>query len=148
MFVRPLSFDEHTAFEIRCRAAGMCSSTLCLPEPPGHVFVFEEEEMIKGWIITVPALDRENRGLLCSVWVEPPFRGKGVACELIQSALVWAMENQMDAIELWVRETNRSARRLYLQFGFRETGRMRTPEGSEKDQAVHMIYPIPEPIAA
>ncbi|GGK79022.1 N-acetyltransferase [Sphaerisporangium melleum] len=59
---------------------------------------------------------------LYGMWVEPQFRGAGVAAMLAEDVLAWAREQGSGAVELWVIAGNGPAERLYRRLGFEATG--------------------------
>lgn len=60
--------------------------------------------------------------LLVSMWVEPASRGRGVAAQLVDAVLAWALADGAQALKLQVTVGNDRARRLYERLGFRATG--------------------------
>lgn len=61
--------------------------------------------------------------MIIAMWVEPAFRGTGVADALVTDMLDWARANGFSQVELGVTEGNEAARKLYLRYGFEPTGR-------------------------
>jgi GNAT superfamily N-acetyltransferase len=59
---------------------------------------------------------------LLAMWVGPSARGQGVAAELVEAVAGWAKGTGADRIQLWVTETNDTARRLYERLGFTYNG--------------------------
>jgi GNAT superfamily N-acetyltransferase len=55
---------------------------------------------------------------LVSMWVAPPARGEGIGRRLVAAVIRWARDHNATSIELWVTETNASARGLYESCGF------------------------------
>lgn len=62
--------------------------------------------------------EEKNITKLIGMWVAPEARGKGVADELIEAVLGWAGEQDCEAVELTVYETNTRALGAYLKNGF------------------------------
>lgn len=56
-----------------------------------------------------------------AVWVAPEARGRGVAENLLRSAMAWAKEIGARRAELWVNQGNAGTRSLYRRAGFRPT---------------------------
>lgn len=75
-----------------------------------------------GRPVGITALYRdENRadvGELLQVWVEPAFRGRGVAGELLELILAWARENGFGRVVARVMEGNERALAFYDKHGF------------------------------
>jgi ribosomal protein S18 acetylase RimI-like enzyme len=150
MKVRALSSFEASHFLRTAKGADSPFSPGWVPEKPGRLFVCETGDQPSGWLLALPVLSKPGRGCLSNIWVDPAYRNQGVASSLVQAGIDWAVDHQLDAIELWVREHNTRARRLYYRLGFRETGWMRSSEDPEKDPCVHMLQllPVPATVAA
>jgi len=61
-------------------------------------------------------------GELVSMWVAPPWRGKGVGARLIEEVAGWAASVGFHELRLWVVEGNQVAERSYTKAGFARTG--------------------------
>jgi GNAT superfamily N-acetyltransferase len=61
-------------------------------------------------------------GELVSMWVAPPWRGKGVGARLIEEVAGWAALVGLHELRLWVVEGNHFAERSYARAGFARTG--------------------------
>lgn len=67
---------------------------------------------------------------LIAVWLEPEYRGTGLAERLIRSVIAWAREAGAERITAWVTEINQRARRFYRRLGFIEQPERQTlPSG-------------------
>jgi GNAT superfamily N-acetyltransferase len=55
------------------------------------------------------------------VWVDPVYRGQGVAAAMIASVLAWGRERSTAGAQLWVHDANDTAIRLYVRLGFTMT---------------------------
>lgn len=77
-----------------------------------------------------------------AVWVDPDWRGRGVADKLVSSVVELARSEDVQQVGLWVTEDNASARRLYRRHGFVETGRRKrlpsNPEFHEEEMVLHL----------
>jgi ribosomal-protein-alanine N-acetyltransferase len=62
---------------------------------------------------------------LLNIAVEPPFRGRGLAGQMLDALLIELGGRGVRAAFLEVRESNRAARALYGSRGFAEIGRRR-----------------------
>jgi ribosomal protein S18 acetylase RimI-like enzyme len=89
--------------------------------------------------ISVCVFDEMDRSLcyLFAMWVDPEFRGRGVARALVASATDWMRLNGAKTAQLSVTKGNEAAFALYKSFGFADTG-LREPlrEGSELELIV------------
>jgi RimJ/RimL family protein N-acetyltransferase len=62
-----------------------------------------------------------NEGMLKFVVVNPAYRGKGIAKEMLEAAAVYAFEDtKADALQLNVFPENERAKKCYLKAGFTE----------------------------
>lgn len=59
---------------------------------------------------------------LVSMWVDPGWRGTGVAARLVEQVVAWTAEQAAPELGLWVADGNDRARRLYERLGFVATG--------------------------
>jgi ribosomal protein S18 acetylase RimI-like enzyme len=66
--------------------------------------------------------DKGGRAHLLGMWVDPAYRGRGVARALLNHAVGWASERGATEMVLWVADHNTAGRRLYQQAGFVATG--------------------------
>jgi ribosomal protein S18 acetylase RimI-like enzyme len=66
--------------------------------------------------------DKGGRAHLLGMWVDPRYRGRGVATALLDHALGWARDRGATEMVLWVADHNTAARRLYERAGFVATG--------------------------
>ena len=64
-------------------------------------------------------------GEILNVAVAPPFRGKGLAGQMLDAVLIELAARGVRSAFLEVRESNRAARALYASRGFAEIGRRR-----------------------
>lgn len=60
------------------------------------------------------------------VWVDPAFRGQGIAAALVQQALAWGRARGAVDARLWVHDQNDTAIRLYQRLGFTMTDHAQT----------------------
>ncbi len=67
---------------------------------------------------------------LVSMWVDPAWRGQGIADALVGAVERWAAEQSFSRLRLWVAVGNRHAERFYTRLGFTRTGRLQ-PMGKE-----------------
>jgi ribosomal protein S18 acetylase RimI-like enzyme len=66
--------------------------------------------------------ERNDTAYLCSMWVAPEMRGRGIAAALIDSIVAWAMAEGFARLILDVSETNAAAAALYVKKGFVANG--------------------------
>ncbi len=88
--------------------------------PLGITYVAETEGRLVGMAALVRGDTQKRRhgATIYSVYVQPGWRGMGVAEALIQACLSWARAQQLRVVKLSVGTTNASAIRLYLRCGF------------------------------
>ena len=80
------------------------------------------EGAVVGTAVGIP--DRHDAGSreIVAVWVDPEFRGRGLAQQLVLALVQWATDAEASAIALWVSDGNGQATRLYERCGFTATG--------------------------
>jgi ribosomal protein S18 acetylase RimI-like enzyme len=89
---------------------------------PGYVWL--EDGQIVG-NVTVRKLSAFGRGwMIGNVAVEPEWRGRGIARQMMDAGLELVRHNHGEWIALQVRTDNAAARQLYQTLGFVDTGEM------------------------
>ena len=95
------------------------SNHLLLPglaSPFDQYFVYEEKGSVLGYgVIRVLA----GEGEIQRIAVLPQHRRRGIGRKLMEAMLLFARKAGVCAIALEVRESNESARNLYVSYGFR-----------------------------
>jgi ribosomal protein S18 acetylase RimI-like enzyme len=88
------------------------------------VFVAEFKANLIGMtgIFIHDRIKLRHTGNIWGVYVQPGWRGLGIADQLIQSSLNWAKEKGLQQVKLAVITSNPSAIHLYERCGFREYG--------------------------
>ena len=99
----------------------------------GAVLVAEEEGKICGFVCAQAAA---NEWEIENVVVAAGFLRRGIADELLRQLIQRAQGEAASAILLEVRESNRPARRLYGESGFREVGRRRAYYSDPVEDAI------------
>lgn len=104
-------------------------------EAEGFVCLDAENRII-GLIHLLPIQPPEGRGyLIVNVCVAEPYRGQGIATELLRSAIRYARNFAASALYLQLRSGNPAVYRLYAANGF-ESVTVRTDWIKEKTDAV------------
>jgi ribosomal-protein-alanine N-acetyltransferase len=85
-----------------------------------QVAAFPPDSRIGGYAI---AFAIGEDGEVLNVAVEPPFRGKGLAGQMLDALLIEMAARGVRTAYLEVRESNRAAQALYGSRGFTEIGR-------------------------
>jgi predicted GNAT family acetyltransferase len=90
----------------------------------GHAFVHLEdgEVVFKAELGAVTP----HASQLQSVWVNPRYRGQGLAAAAVAAVCATALNELAPVVSLYVNEHNEPARRAYDRVGFTETGRFAT----------------------
>ena len=84
------------------------------------VAVFPPNDTLAGYVIAF-AIDVDAE--ILNIAVEPSFRGKGLAGQMLDAVLIGLRTRGVVNAYLEVRESNRGARALYASRGFSEIGR-------------------------
>lgn len=66
-----------------------------------------------------------------SMWVDPSWRGRGVADQLMAAVTSWAAGEGFARLQLWVAVGNDAAERLYARHRFVRTGRVQAMHPDE-----------------
>ncbi|WP_165956429.1 GNAT family N-acetyltransferase [Kribbella antibiotica] len=100
-----------------------------LGDPTKVTLLAESDGQPAGMVIGVPAGPDErdpDAALMLSMWVDPAFRGVGVADALTAELLVWSREQSFKRLLLWVYDAAPRAAAFYRRAGFESTGRVDT----------------------
>jgi ribosomal protein S18 acetylase RimI-like enzyme len=90
--------------------------------PTTAVFVAVERGVLVG-LCGVFLLEHDcTIARIVAMWVDPDFRGRRLAEQLLDAASAWSTGSGARDLVLDVTESNESARRLYARAGFHETG--------------------------
>lgn len=132
---------SHQAYEVSERPYGVCLEVADLQEEVTKTFPFsvgaqEPPDWEHGWVAEADGrvvgfcgwlLDRWNmRAIVMHLYVDAPYRGRGIARRLIDHVAVEA--SGMKAINLWLEtsHTNAPGVTAYMRMGFRWSGFDRT----------------------
>jgi ribosomal protein S18 acetylase RimI-like enzyme len=85
------------------------------------VFVAWAGNQPAGMVSEAPRQKSDECGL-AAMWVDPTYRGSGVADELVTSFLGHARDRGAARVTLWLELDNLRAARLYRRHGFTPTG--------------------------
>ena len=96
-----------------------------------EVFVYEDGEIL-GYLASC-CCSLSKRGVILKVAVDPKYRGRGVASQLITAALNRFREMKLDSVELDVDIMKTKAINLYEKFGFKVI-RIMIPEPEIDDE--------------
>ena len=67
-------------------------------------------------------LDEDGAAVeVVSVWVDPEYRGRGLAGDVIRPVLAWARDRGAVSARLWVNTENQTAIGVYERLGFAAT---------------------------
>jgi ribosomal-protein-alanine N-acetyltransferase len=105
-------------------------------ENPNAVFrVAVQDGELMGYIGMHRVLDE---GYIANVAVDPKFRRRGVARELLGTLIAFARRERLAFLTLEVRAGNRPAAAFYQNMGFGEAGRRRGYYENPREDAVLM----------
>jgi ribosomal protein S18 acetylase RimI-like enzyme len=134
-----------------------------LDKEPMKLFVAEVNGRVVG---TTMVTKRGNSGYISLVMVHSDFRRKGIATELVKTAIDYTRKRKLTRVILHVISTNNPAKSLYKKLGFEkfddfyyltvETDSFQIPEGATKievrdlqksdlDQAYELIKTLRDP---
>jgi [ribosomal protein S18]-alanine N-acetyltransferase len=111
-----------------------------LSKPSGICLAAEDDEGLIGYLVCARYDDVWH---LMNVAVDPGWRRRGVATELIERLLDEAGEGARFTLE--VRVSNGAAIAMYQQFGFRSAGRRRRYYHDNGEDALIMWFESPAP---
>jgi GNAT superfamily N-acetyltransferase len=87
----------------------------------GRIWLIETDGETAGYMVLTVCFSLEfggRFGLLDEIFVDEPWRGRGLGTEALQFAADWCRERGMQALRLEVWTGNTSAIRLYQRAGF------------------------------
>lgn len=90
---------------------------LCLMPALSHVAY--DGDCLVGYCLGMCHFDR-RKGTIASIAVEPQYRRKGIARELLTRSIGGMSNNGLKQVSLHVRMSNDSAQTLYKELGFRK----------------------------
>ena len=99
-----------------------------LANPNLHVYAVQVDNRFVGWIslVYIPKIGSRWAGhghvYVDELWVQPDFRGKGLAKALMQKADEWKAEWEATGSRLYVNVNNPTAQKLYERCGYQEDG--------------------------
>lgn len=82
---------------------------------------------------------------LFGMWVAPEVRSTGIGAGLVDAIVDWSIESGATEVRLWVVATSDSARGLYSDRGFEETGERRPLPSNPSLIETHMVRRLPAP---
>lgn len=125
--IREMNDDDRTAIvdlHDRCFERAWPAGTQLLEQlekgPDRKIFVLYQDGGLAGYHFAT--VDREiGEAFVDNIGVDERFRGRGIATRLLEHGLAWMFGfDEVDRIELSVREENAAAIRVYEKAGFRK----------------------------
>ncbi|MEO0606053.1 MAG: GNAT family N-acetyltransferase [Myxococcota bacterium] len=98
-------------------------------------FVAVVDDRDVGMVRSMAMRDDPTHAELISMWVEPGFRGQGVADALVAAVLDWAAGEGHASVVLDVKDDNPRAIAAYARLGFERVGPTPGAEGIEHRRA-------------
>ncbi|KAF0109878.1 MAG: hypothetical protein FD147_2000 [Chloroflexi bacterium] len=109
---------------------------------PFHGYVWEDNGKIVGNLTLIPLRKKEKGSyFIANVAVHPDYRGKGIARQLTDRALLHVREHLGRQVFLQVREDNAVALHIYQSQGFEEISRRTTWVFRPKQTHTQVILP-------
>jgi GNAT superfamily N-acetyltransferase len=84
-----------------------------------------------GLACGIPEPDDDGGRHLVGMWVDPAFRGRGLADLLVAAVMAWARREGAQFVALWVVDGNDRARVFYERLGFEATGEQQPVPGTD-----------------
>jgi ribosomal protein S18 acetylase RimI-like enzyme len=126
--------------ERRCFTQDQFSEALYLGfllRPDAEVYLHWTDDAASGsLVILFPA--EQDRCQVVSVAIHPDFQGRGLGRTLMEFAEIRARSKHRAQIQLEVRTTNESARRLYERLGYQESKTLRDYYGLGLDGVLYI----------
>ena len=114
-----------------------------LASPDARTFLALDDGDPVGLVTVYRDPDDRARAHLVSLWVSPGQRRRRVATTLTEAVLDWARTTDVQAVDLWVTETNAGARELYERCGFVDSGQRQPLPSHPHLQEMAMRRTIP-----
>jgi ribosomal protein S18 acetylase RimI-like enzyme len=143
--IRPFQANEWRAYrDLRLRALQEAPEAFCstfasarqIPDAdwqarlahiqPDHDYpiaaLLAEQPVAMAWV----TIDRNHptHANLFQMWVAPEYRGQGVGRQVVQAAIAWARDRQLQSLHLGVTVGDTPARHLYESLGFVAVGEL------------------------
>lgn len=84
------------------------------------LLVYEEENIIKGYIYLKPHIEQKDAYVVDALYVEEEYRNKGIAKSLFEEAKRIVKEWHINNLYIGVMSNNNKAYNLYKSIGFKE----------------------------
>ena len=119
---------------------------LSIENNPGKTYVFEEENIVKAYVIIGEAQDEDKDNKTFELWaifVDPIFQRKGIGKQLVDFGIKEAKEMNKEEIVLWVFERNINSIKFYKKMGFIIDGKTKKHEKlTEEGKEIRMFRKI------
>lgn len=127
-----------TLAEARAYGDDRWRETLCT----GATFVALLGRSPVGMVAAIPRRQRDECGL-GAMWVDPAWRGRGLADRLAAEVVAWARTEGKRRIDLWAPADDPRARGFYQRAGFVPTGLTRPFPGAPGRRITQMSLGLP-----
>lgn len=123
-FAREMAdLDPYNALADDVRADARAYRQSNLDDSDTATFVATDEETFVGYAVVMadrspPVFARGREATIEEVYVDPDFRGSGVATALMDRAESWAATRECEYVTLSVNERNETARAVYESRGY------------------------------
>ena len=132
MIIRPFrSSDKDRVLEFKCRSVEISFPTCefdttnfersLMNAEEGSVLVAEEGDLILGYIFLKSKNISTGRiGVINHIFVDPEFRGKGIASQLMKAGEEWFRSKNLRRVRSTVTLTNEPSLNMVKKFGYNE----------------------------
>jgi GNAT superfamily N-acetyltransferase len=116
--------------------------SVCDPGPHAMFAAFDAARAV-GMAYALIDADDAGASRIGGMWVDPAARGRGVGRALLGAGIAWADAIGRGRIGLWAPAHSASARRLYRDAGFVETGERAPMPGRPALEILRMLRASP-----
>ena len=80
--------------------------------------VAEDNQKLVGFVLVEVSSMYVGKGSIDDLYLRETYRGQGIGKKLVQAAIDWLKQKNIQSVSLAVHKTNQAAIKLYTEFGF------------------------------